>query len=630
MTLFIPLSSVHAGESKDYTKKETVRVKCDAQGTVTKITVEDFLKLNNDKDSIIDYSLLHDIKNVEGDEQWTQNEDGTVIWENHGENIVYQGESDEPLPINVKITYYLNDQEIDPKDLAGQSGKLKIRFEYENTTQQKISIDGQIYDVHVPFVCTSALMLSQDHFQNIKVSQGKLMENNENTIVLAMAMPGIKDDLQLDRYEMTKDIDLNDYVEVSCDVEDFELDFTATIVSTIDLNEISALDQISNMTNGMKTLAQSSSKLLLAATKISQGMASLTQSFNQYFQSVRTLHQGIQTMNSSLHVITQQKQPLDETLTTVQTQITTLKNILKQINQTSDEQDIINTIDSLLEDSQDLSEMMSLIHSDLDQLETLIEDVHHYKDDIETYQTQLKNQLQNISLQDIEKNATYQAKQKMQNIIIQSDLSQEDKDKLLKEVDQIQITRITDQLTTQLQSIKNTIDDIPSLTIPDFHSFDLTTLKTTISHMEAQKEFLLQYLYHHNTKDLETIISQLSLALDDASSMLQSVETLSQAVDQLETASDTLSQGSQTLVTYQTPLQEALSSLNAGMYTFTEGYRVFDSQGIHPLASTDLDNLLARFKAIQKAEKNYNNYSGIQNECQGSVVFIYETDGIKK
>lgn len=149
MLISLLFSPVHAGESEDYEKKETVRVQCDPYGTVTKITVEDLLKLQDDKNSVVDYSLLTNIKNVEGDEEYTQKDDGTLIWENHGEDISYKGESHQPLPVNVKVTYYLNDKEITPEKLVGQSGKVKIRFDYTNTTQQSVTIDNQKLNVHI-------------------------------------------------------------------------------------------------------------------------------------------------------------------------------------------------------------------------------------------------------------------------------------------------------------------------------------------------------------------------------------------------------------------------------------------------------------------------------------------------
>lgn len=61
-------SDEDAGEWKD--KTETVYVDANADGSVKKITVKDWLRRNGDGE-IIDFSNLKDIKNTEGDEEYT-------------------------------------------------------------------------------------------------------------------------------------------------------------------------------------------------------------------------------------------------------------------------------------------------------------------------------------------------------------------------------------------------------------------------------------------------------------------------------------------------------------------------------------------------------------------------------
>ena len=46
-----------------------------------------------------------------------------------GEDISYEGTSNQQLPVTTKVTYYLDGKEIKPEDLAGKSGKVKIRFD---------------------------------------------------------------------------------------------------------------------------------------------------------------------------------------------------------------------------------------------------------------------------------------------------------------------------------------------------------------------------------------------------------------------------------------------------------------------------------------------------------------------
>ena len=114
---------------KEIGKDENVYLISDATGSVYDTIVTDHLINKNQSATLEDQSNLTDIKNKEGDEAFTQNADGTVEWENHGEDITYEGTGSAELPVDVSISYELDGQAIEPEELAGKSGQLKIRFE---------------------------------------------------------------------------------------------------------------------------------------------------------------------------------------------------------------------------------------------------------------------------------------------------------------------------------------------------------------------------------------------------------------------------------------------------------------------------------------------------------------------
>ena len=73
-------------------KEETVYVNTTAAGDVTDVTVSDWLKNSGDssESEIKDTSDLTDIKNVKGDETFTQDGDN-LTWSTDGKDIYYQG-----------------------------------------------------------------------------------------------------------------------------------------------------------------------------------------------------------------------------------------------------------------------------------------------------------------------------------------------------------------------------------------------------------------------------------------------------------------------------------------------------------------------------------------------------------
>lgn len=176
-------------------KSETVYAKANADGTVTETTVEAVLKAR-DGATIPDVAALRDIINKEGDEEYTTGADNALTWQNSGSAITYEGKSDAALPVTTRVTYYLNGVETAPDDLAGQSGRVRIRFDYANHTRETVTVDGQEYTVSVPFTAITAVILDGDKFSNVEADNGKVMELDGQTAVLGTVMPGLADGAQ--------------------------------------------------------------------------------------------------------------------------------------------------------------------------------------------------------------------------------------------------------------------------------------------------------------------------------------------------------------------------------------------------------------------------------------------------
>ncbi len=158
-------------------KTETVYVNANADGSVDKITVSDWLKNHSRSDTLEDFSNLENIKKEKGDETFTQNADGSIVWDSKGNDIYYQGESNEELPVTMKVTYYLDGQQMDPKDMAGKSGEVKIRFDYYNNSNETVKIKGKNYNIKTPFTMVTGMILSSDGFSNIEVTNGKIISD---------------------------------------------------------------------------------------------------------------------------------------------------------------------------------------------------------------------------------------------------------------------------------------------------------------------------------------------------------------------------------------------------------------------------------------------------------------------
>lgn len=253
------------GDAKDTDKKETVYVEMNADGTVTKTTVSDVLKVKG-KDNISDISDLTDITNISGDEAFTT-DNGKLIWENKGKNISYQGTTTKSAPIDIKVSYYLDDKEISPEDLAGKSGKVKIVYDYTNNSKE---VAGNF----VPFITLTGMILD-DNFSNVTVDNGKVVDYDDKKIVVGYAAPGFKDHL-LDTIDKAKDyisdIDIPESVTITADVKDFSMDMALT-VATSELGDIDLKDTLdfSDIEGKMDELKDGTDELVNGATKLNNG-----------------------------------------------------------------------------------------------------------------------------------------------------------------------------------------------------------------------------------------------------------------------------------------------------------------------------------------------------------------------
>ena len=602
-----------AGEWKD--KTETVYVDANADGSVKKITVKDWLRRNGDGE-IIDFSNLKDIKNTEGDEEYTQNADGTITWENKGEDISYEGTSNQQLPVTTKVTYYLDGKEIKPEDLAGKSGKVKIRFDYTNNESRTVNIDGKDVGVKVPFLAASMLMLPGDKFKNVKVSGGKVMADQDQSIVIGTAFPGLADSLELKDYEATKDIDLKDYVEITADVENFDLDFTATAISTCGLSDMKDgdLDDVNDVIDGVKEMTDASDELVDAMGQLSTGAGTLQDYLSQYTSGVSQVDAGAQALAEGLS-------ELDE-------QVTTLMGSLSAAG--SDD----TTAQAVTQIQKDLG----ILQQELGSVTTLAE----YVNTISKNVTTAKSKLDEINVTDLETEASNQAKEKAKNAV-NTAISETEVSTKKAVMDHLKKTESYKSLTPEQQEeLENAVNAASGSAEKECDSMNIsltnasgakTAIDQAVNALAEVKAMQVDTTTAQKAlADLVTQFTALSNSLSDMPDMAEIGGKLQSAISQLAQGAATLNTGTSQLSSVGTQLNTGAGTLAQGASLLEVGMKTFDEEGIEKLgdlAGDDLANVLNHFKAVKEAEKTYTNYGGIREGASGSVKFIVETAEIK-
>ncbi len=304
-------------------KDETVYVLARADGSVEKIIVSDWVQNTQGGDTIHDVTRLTDIENVKGSETCTLGGDNTCVWDARGNDIYYQGEIDKELPVSVAVSYSLDGQPVTPDELAGKSGHVSIRFDYTNHQYELMDIGGRQEKIYVPFAMLTGVLLDNEVFSNVSVSNGKIVNDGDRTIVAGLAFPGLQDSLGLDR----DTLDLPGHVEITADVEGFALETTVTLASNGLFNDMAyesggldgldgKLDELtdamarlingsSRLYDGLCTLLDSSKELVSGIDRLAAGAAQLKQGADGLSAGASQLQAGAAALSQGLDALAQ-------------------------------------------------------------------------------------------------------------------------------------------------------------------------------------------------------------------------------------------------------------------------------------------------------------------------------------
>lgn len=453
-------------------KEEMVSVQADAAGNPSKLTVDTKLSGISGNGAVEDLSNLKDISNAQGDEQFSES-DGKLYWQNLRNDISYTGTSNSSLPVDVKITYFLDDTVIDPNDLAGKQGHVKIRFDYTNHVSYET--------VHVPFVCMSVLMLDEDSFSNIRVKNGKVMSSDGTSTIVGFAMPSLREDLNLSSYEDI-DIDIPQYVEVEADTTDFSLDFTETIVSNGVFSEIEDedLNDLREMSDAFKDLGEAGNTLVDGGKKLSSAFDEIKQGTEGYLDGVDALSSGLSE--------------LKEVSSTINENTSALVEGSKALS------DMLNAIDVNALDTTAMSVMIS-VKNDV----VMIANVSKMMETLSTSFTSLSSS--------------------MQSVFDESQIDEEKKQEITKQLEDCSTTLVEmqEQLSASFTDFENQISV--------FGGVDLEALKSQLLSLQATTKALSQgtAVLSNGISGLDGGLTQLSDAFTQA---IQNNQTLKNAYSQ--------------------------------------------------------------------------------------------------
>ena len=205
-------------------KSETVYVNLDPSGNPTKITVSDWIHTDRKEVRVEDQSDLTGIENVKDDTQPVQ-EGNQLVWNMGSTDLYYQGQSDKELPVEISIRYELDGKQVQPEEIAGKTGKVKILVEVRNNTAQKKLIDGREVTVCAPVALIGGGVFPESRFSAVEVENGAVIGDGSKQIAAFIAFPGLNDSLNLAHSSIPEisAIRFPEHFSITADAEDFTM-----------------------------------------------------------------------------------------------------------------------------------------------------------------------------------------------------------------------------------------------------------------------------------------------------------------------------------------------------------------------------------------------------------------------
>ena len=319
------------------TKNETIYSTLNYNGVIEKTTINTRLS-DLEKGSVVDYTKLDDIKNINGREKFSI-DSGTLTWKSTGKDIFYQGKVTEELPIKVTAKYYLNGEEVNPKKIKGKSGDVKIVYSFTNESYDKSS------GMYTPFVVTTTSIINSDNNTDIDISNGKVVNTGTKNIVIGISAPGLYDSVGLNEL---KDMDK---VTITYNTTKFSMNevyfvITPKLLSEVDVNTLSKVDSLNSslntLQNGMNELQNGSSTLNDGAKKIENGTKSLNDGLKSATNGMQEVNSGASELNSKVTSINSLINALVDVMTNGNS---TDSEVIERVNY---EKQVINSYDATI------------------------------------------------------------------------------------------------------------------------------------------------------------------------------------------------------------------------------------------------------------------------------------------
>ena len=263
------------------TKNETVYTILNSDGSVNKTTVNESILNKKNVKEINDYTVLDDIINLSSGSEYSKN-GKNLTWSLNDSNILYKGTTDKSLPISVKVTYKLNGEKKELKDILGKSGNVEIIIDYTNLDKHTVIVNGTKTTMYTPFVVVTGTYIDNKNNSDIKVTNGKTYETAGKTFVSMISTPGLIESLGGSK-------ELNE-VKISYKTTKFELNSIYSVVmpKIVDKSILSNFDKLDPIYSKFSELQTNMDLIVSSSKELKDGTSLLKNTLNNSIGNLTT------------------------------------------------------------------------------------------------------------------------------------------------------------------------------------------------------------------------------------------------------------------------------------------------------------------------------------------------------
>lgn len=576
-------------------KSETVYSNLDSNGKAYKTIVSTQLTNEDKSDEITDISNLLNIENTNGDETFKK-EGNQIVWDSNGNNIYYKGESDKQLPVECKITYELNGEEISAEELKGKSGNVKIKINYTNNEKHIVSINGKQVTMYTPFIIVAGTKIDNEKNKNIQITNGKIVDNGESTLAVGIAMPGMQENIGISKSK----IDIPEEIEISMETEDFEMGNIIAVVAVKGIDEDLTSD-LNSMYSQIDELSNASNEILAGANQLKEGTSELVSGVDQLKDGTGAAYAGSKQIKDEVEESTKNLKN-DNTPAIDEKTLEAIKAQAMQSATLSDEQKA--GIKAQAKAGATLTDAQKAgIAAQAKAGATLTD----------TQKAAIKAEAQKgATFTDAQKTAIIEEAQKK----YPTELTEAEKQLILAVAQNTAYQTAEATALTVAKSVAQSTAEATALKVAQ----DVATQTAETTAITVAQSTATQTAGATATQTATQVGNQAKQKFTNQ--VVSQMSTLGNALDELTDGLANIDNGVSTL-------SAGTNKLDNGAVQLANGVKTFNDQGIskiNNLVNGDLKNIASRVEKMNQLANEYNNYAGIQNGMTGEVKFIMITD----